>query len=347
MQNRSEVIVSARVIKNYLTMGSPIGETLRDLAEIQPKYRRQWTVIASKCESGARLADQLREQDLWPESMIAAVGAGEESSAIEMVLDRVVNFNIELQKINAMIRGKLIGPSVFVVAGILIFVGFMTFVLPGISKPLKKARDRQGLIAVSDWFVNMYTNHLLTVILVSVGTLVGLVLFLKQKPVQAAMFRFLDTIPVLGSGLKEIYLGFWLEFMAILDAAGDIPYETMVRISSSIVPMHYRQGMLLILRDSAGGAGIANAVDERKWPKGDIRHGWPKMFKGVLRQSASLSIKDAFTQAARPMIEEGSVKIQQVLGLFNLVAMAIAGGGILTPLGGMMMVQLEVVNKMR
>lgn len=348
MQNRDEIIVSARVLKNYLTMGTSIGETLRDLGEIQPKYAKQWNAMASKCESGARLADQLRIEKMWPDSMIAAVSAGEESSAIEMVLDRIVTFNMEMHKIMKMIRGKLIGPLIFVFAGIAIFIGFMTFVLPGVSKPLKKARDRQGLIHVSDVFVDIYQHHLIEV-MVGAGIFVAALIFIfKSQPVKTALFAMIDKVPVLGNGLREIYLGFWLQFMAILDAAGDIAYAEMVSIASAIVPPLYRPAMMMVVKDADGGQGLAYAVNDKRWAKDDPRHRWPKMFKGVLKQSATLGqIKGAFEEASRPMVEEGVIKIEKILTFFNLIAMAVAGGGILTPLGGMMLVQLDVVNKMR
>lgn len=347
MQTRDELIVAARTLKNYLGMGTPIGEALRDLAEIQKKYHDHWSAIAAKAEGGARLADEIEAHGLWPESMVAAVRAGEESNSIEAVLQSIVVFNVNMKQIIGEISKKIITPCIFIVVGILIFIGFMAFVLPGIAKPLKP-RDRTGLVAVSDWFVMIMNQHLIEAAAIVVTSIVGLVLLFRNKEVQLQIMQMIDRVPGLGHGMREMYFGFWLGFMSILDAAGDIAYQEMVRISSLIIPRFYQQGMQKLLDEASAGRELIDAVDDRRWEPGDPRLRWPKMFRGVLRQSAALGkIKDAFDQASGPMIEEGVIKLQKTLYLFNLIAMGVAAGGILTPLAGMMLVQLDVVNKMK
>lgn len=348
MQTRDEQIESARTIRNYLGMSATMAETLRDLAQIQPRYRRQWNDIANNCETGGKLADGLEKHKMWPDSMIAAIRAGENAGKIEALLDSIGVFNRRMKDVTGVVSKKLLTPSIFLVAGILIFIGFMTFVLPGVSKPLKKKRDRQGLIAISDTFVDIYQHHLLEVGLIAGTLVIGLVFIFRAKTTRDAMFSFFDRLPVIGDGMREVYYGFWLQFMAILDTAGDIRYQDMVKISSSIIPAPYRHSMDLMLAESGTGGGLVYAVDDKRWAAGDPRFRWPKMFRGVLRQSAKLGqIQKAFEQASGPLIEEGLIKIEKTLGLFNLVALMAAAGGILTPMAGMMLVQLDVVNKMR
>lgn len=348
MQSREELIEAARNMSDFLKMGEPLDSICGHLGKMQKKYEKQWTAIGRESASGERLAPLLRKYGMWPDEMCAAVEAGEESGKLEMILENIMVFQDELSKVGKVVKAKIMAPSIFIAAGIAIFIGFMTFVLPGVSGGIKDPRDRTGLIAISDWFVDIKENHLVTVGLIAAISITFLIGMLQTQAVRKGLAALVDGTPGLGHGLRSVNYGLWAKFMVILDQTNSIPIERMIAIASRILPNSYRSSTDILEREVASPQGANWACDHNRWKKTDPRQEWPLRLKISLHSAASTgNIKDSLGRSADPLIRDGIANIEKTLGFFNLLAMAIAAGGILTPMAGMMLVQLQVVNSMK
>lgn len=348
MMSRDEIVDAARNMSDFLQMGEQLEDICVHMTKIQPKYAQKWKAIARESSSGTRLGLLLRKHRLWPDAMCAAVDAGEESGNLEQVLESVMGFQKELGEIGGVVKAKVITPSAFVLAGVGIFIGFMTFVLPGVSGGIKDPKDRTGLIAISDQFVHIKDNEMQTVGIIATLFVIGLIALIRSPAAKRRAMMMIDSIPTLGDGMRSVYFGLWAKFMVILDQANSIPIDKMIEISSQILPDFYRESTEVLRKEVSTPQGAVWATDHTRWAKSDPRATWPIRLKISMASAAATgNIEGSLGRSADPLIRDGVENITKGLMIFNLLAMAAAAGGILAPMAGMMLVQLQVVNSMQ
>lgn len=347
MMRAEEIADAARSLRDFVRIGIKMDDACRYLADLQPKHADIWLAIAQRTGLGGRLGEQLRAHKLWPESSIAAVDAGEISNSLDQTLDAVADFQSRMKEVNKTVSSKLIAPIGYVGAGVLIFIVYMLFVFPSVTKSIK-GEDRTGFIAVSDLMVQLKAENGVEVLVGVIVFVAGLIFTFRQPAVKATCFNLIDMLPGIGQGLRSIYYGLWSQYMVILDRAGDIEYADMVDISSSVLPSAYQPSMKLLVRESAGGKGLITATDSKKWSSSDPRRRWPLKFTVGLKTSAIAGdTAGPLSQISAPLIQDGLDKLQKSLAVVNLIAMAIAALCIISPMAAMMLAQFDAVNNLR
>lgn len=345
MQKGVDLAMSISALRDFSRVNVPVSETALHIAAIQPKYKEQWNAIYKETSKGSSLADALRKQRIWPEWAVAAVSVGEVSGKLAEVMDKVRAFLLDQAEVMKVIKSKVIFPVGFILLGVLTFIGFMIFVFPGVTDAIEE-QNRTGLVAVSDYLVNLYKNHLYTTLALIAVVIGGLVFFFKQPPVKNALYSFADRLPGIGDGLRGIYLGFWARFMALLYEAGDISFDEMVRISSTLTPGIYHESFDKMKKD-AQRIGLQKAVDHRLYPPSDMRNRWPLRLKVGLEIGAQTgNIGESLGTMAPDIVEAGRDQLETSLKGFGALATGIAAAGIVAPFLGLMYVQFQMASNL-
>lgn len=346
MMTADEIIQSASTLRDFARMSIAMDETCEHLADTMPKYATPWRAISRRVQAGDPLSLQLAEHGLWPAGPLAAVEAGEMTGNLAATLNNVVKFQKDTKTVMKAVSNKVVTPAIFSLIGVLIFCFYMIALIPVVTKNIKT--DREGMLAVSDAMAAAWSNHSV-MILATLGAFVfGLIALSRTDGFRRSAMRVIDRIPAIGTGLREIYLGFWCDFMVILDSAGDISYSDMVRTASLAIPEVYRPAMYRLIEDSEGAAGLAGASDPKLYEPDDPRKRWPILFTAGLAASAkSGSTSLALAQVSESLIESGQNLVARGLVLLNALGIALAATGILMPMAIMLMAQFDNVNALK
>lgn len=346
MQSGEELVISITAIRDFTRVGVPIPETCTYLAKIQPKSREMWISISKTTAAGSSLAKALAKNRLWPDWAIAAVTAGEVSGKLAEVLDKVRSFMIDQKQVMGVVKVKVLTPLAYIGGGIAMFIGFMIGVYPGITKSIPENK-RTGLVLVSDFFSNLYQNHL-------IATCAGFLIFLlaawhffRQDAVKAALYKVVDSIPGIGDGMRAIYLGFWARFMAMLDDAGDVAFSDMVLIAASLTPRLYHPSFRAMVKE-AEKVGLTQAVDDSRFSSSDPRKKWPlRLTVGLQIAAKTGEIGGPLGSMAPDIVEDGKATVTKALAPFSALATALAAAGIVAPFVGLMLLQLKMAQSLQ
>ncbi|QHS09131.1 type II secretion system F family protein [Sinimarinibacterium sp. NLF-5-8] len=345
MQSGERLLISITAIRDFTRVGVPMPETCAYLAKIQKHDRDIWLSIAKATAAGSSLAKALTHHRLWPAWTIAAVTAGEVSGKLPDVLDKVRGFLLDQKQIMGVVKTKILVPLGYLLAGAGMFVGFMIGVYPSVTKTIP-ANKRTGLVAVSDFFIDLYQNHLIATILLALIAGLGAYHFFRQAAVKMWLYRMVDSIPGIGDGMRSIYLGFWARFMAILDEAGDVAFSEMVLIASSLTPSLYHPSFRTMVRD-AEKMGLNKAVDDARFTASDPRKKWPlRLTVGLQIAAKTGDIGGPMGSMAPDIVEDGKDQLIKSLTPFNALATAFAAAGIVAPFVGLMLLQLKMAQAM-
>jgi general secretion pathway protein F len=141
--------VVTRQFAVLIRSGIPLVPSLTALAE-QVEDERLARVLADvkgRVNEGASLAEAMgAHPKVYSNIYINMVRAGENSGALDVVLERLADFTEGQAELKSKVFGALIYPVVMVVAGSLVMIGLFVFVVPRITKIFASAEAQLPLL---------------------------------------------------------------------------------------------------------------------------------------------------------------------------------------------------------
>ena len=328
MMNTAEIETAAAALGNQLSAGIPIHQVVNRMAKLQPRYADQWREIARQIDAGNRLSEQL--DGLWPEGLVSAVKAGEQSGNMPEVLAQIEETMDLQQKINQTAR-KLLYPLALMVGAFGAFLFFMLEVIPVMAKQFRGAEG--GLVmATSAWMVDVVTNHMTVVIAIIAAVGTGAVLYLRSAHNREKLIDKITRLPKVGEALKLLYFALWARYVAILYSAGGIPITNALNMTSKVLPLSGREAV-----DKASTEidrrGLAESMDPEAQPDPtDPRHVIPFYVANaflVADQTGRLDVE--LERVAPAMLKEGFRGVEKGLKSLMMVSMIVAALLVITP----------------
>jgi len=328
MQHSSaDIEAAASALANQISAGIKMREAVARMAKLQPKHADMWNTASELLSRGGRLSTVL--SDYWPEGVVAAVKAGEESDALGMVFKRTA----EAMVVKAQVRkiyGKLTSPLVAFGAGFGVFLFFMVAVIPKLQSSLGGGEgDLTFRLA-------MLLHHVFTnfwpLVAAGAGALVfAMVWWLKQPSTVDTLVDWGDQVPGLQSALRSLYFGLWAHQVALLDSAG-LPVRQQLLLSAKTLPRAYQEGVFLMAEEVLK-RGIADSADPDKQAEGDPRQIWPfYIATAFITAHETGQIDQEMKRCAPVLIDDGMRKLTQVMTVADLVAKVLAAAMIGFPL---------------
>lgn len=347
MMSQSDIARSARTLSNMIRVDMPMDEAAEHMSEMIPKHRAAWQRISNGVSAGQSLSALLRDEGLWPEAYIRAVEAGEASDSMAQALAGVYELITEVGKIRKTVVSKMVAPFVYLMGGALVFLVYVVFVFPSATQALQEDQ-RTGLIEFMDGLNHTLVNDWYVYLGGVVALGVGLALFFQNENNRTAVMRLLRAVPVLGTGLNEIFASVWARYMALLDRAGDIAYDEMLRLATPVIPKAFQDGFLAMERDLEGSRSLIDAVDTSNLPANDARQRWPVLMKIALKNAATTGETGGpLGEAVEPLAEEGMGRLSIFLAIANGISLLVAAFGILVPFLLLALVQMSAMDAMR
>jgi type IV pilus assembly protein PilC len=249
---KSKVLtIFTRQLATLIEAGLPLMRSLNTLAkqERNPVMRTTMAQLATAVESGGTFSEALAQHPrIFDKLYVNMVKAGELGGVLEIVLNRLAEFQEKSQKIKGKVMSAMIYPIVVLVIAGLILSFLLVFIVPKFAQIFKDALPGQSLPGIT-LFVMGCSDLLVERWYLVIGTVVFVVFGYKALASTTAGTFFLDRI-----ALRIPVFGDLSSKTAISRFA-----RTLGTLISSGVPILQA---LNITRDTAGNVVVANAINK-------------------------------------------------------------------------------------
>ncbi len=253
-------------LSSLLDAGFPLDGSLSILAQLEDNkaFREVILDIYVGIQAGSTLADCLEKHaDVFSETYISAVRAGEAGGALEKILARIKNHMEETERIRDDVKSALIYPLLLTVFGGGAVLLIILFVVPKFSVIFA---DMGGvmplptriLLAVSDGFVRFWWLLGATVVAAS---------FSFRRYLGTAHGRFsIDRIkiglPLIGPVLRKIAVSRFSRTLGILLQGGVPILEALKIASKTIGNLSISNSMQPVVEGVRSGKGVSVSLKE-------------------------------------------------------------------------------------
>jgi type IV pilus assembly protein PilC len=186
--NSEDISVFTRQMSTLVQAGLPLLRSLEVMIKQQekkPKFRAMLEAISETVSSGGNLSDGLA---MYPKTFdnlfVNMVRAGEAGGVLELVLDRLAQFQEKSIRTIKKVKSAMIYPSVIMVVAVGIVTLLMMVVVPqfqSIFQQMLRGAPLPGptqiIISISD----VFSGHPVLVLGGMAGTVIGGILFKKTK----------------------------------------------------------------------------------------------------------------------------------------------------------------------
>ncbi len=260
-----DIAIFTRQLAVMMRAGVPLLQSF-DIAikgTSNPALGRLLNEIRTEVESGTSLANSLRKHPVYFDDLYCnLVAAGEQSGALEDLLDRIAIYKEKMLAIKSKIKAALFYPiSVLVVAAGVTAV-MMLFVIPEFKKVFTSfGADLPAptlfVLAISDFMV---ANGAL-IFAVLIAATVGFFYAYKRSPaMQAWMDRASLQIPVIGDILRKATIARWTRTLSTMFAAGVPLVEALDSVAGAAGNHVYKVATKKIQNEVSTGTSLTVAM---------------------------------------------------------------------------------------
>ncbi len=260
-----DITIFTRQLATMIKAGVPLVQGLEIVAEgLDNKNMREIVNgIKSKIESGSTFAAALRQYPMQFDHLFCSlIESGEQSGALEIMLDRVAIYKEKSEVLKSKIRKAMIYPIAIVVVALGVTIVLMIKVVP-IFRDLFKSFGAE-LPAFTQVVINMstWTQQYWWML---IGGIVGIFIGLKQLIRRSLAFRdFLDLLvlrlPIFGSLVYKSIIARYSRTLATTFAAGVPLIDALEFTAAATNNAVYHKAVLKIRDDIATGQQLQYAM---------------------------------------------------------------------------------------
>ncbi|MBI1911056.1 MAG: type II secretion system F family protein [Deltaproteobacteria bacterium] len=261
-----EVAAFTHELGSLLDAGMPLDKSLSTLSEVEenPAFRKIIIDLYSSIQSGHTLADSLESHPtVFSPVYVNSIRAGEAGGALEIVLERLIKFMEDAEKLKEDITSALMYPLLLTVAGSAAVIVMLVFVIPrfslifadaGAAMPL----STQVLFLFSGFFLTYWWAPLIAAVFIGFQTRRRL----RTEAGRLAFDKLKLKLPVLGPVLRKVVISRFSRTLGTL-MQGGLPVLEALRISVNTMgnSMMFKE-MRPVIEGVKSGRGIALPLKE-------------------------------------------------------------------------------------
>jgi len=251
--SQDELVMVTRNLGSMINAGLTVTRALSVIQRqtTNPRLSGTITAILERINNGDQFNQALQEfPETFDDMYIAMVRAGEESGRLSETLQTLA---IQMQKSSSLkkrIKGAMFYPIIVIAVMIVIGILMMIYVMPTLlgvfeSGDMDLPSSTKFFIALSN-FIN---DHTLITILGLVGSVAGLVYFLKTKIGKISSSWLVVRLPLIGTMAKETNSARTARTLSSLLNSG-VDVMQSLEITSDVVQNVYYKKILKEARDS-------------------------------------------------------------------------------------------------
>jgi len=259
-----DLSLATRRLATLLGSAVPVYESVATLWEQEApgELKRVLGRVRDRLAEGQGLAQALAaEPQVFSESYVGMVAAGEASGALEVVLERLAEFQEDQAEVRSRVITALIYPAIMVVVGIGVMMVLLGFVVPKISAVFES---------------NKATLPLVTVLLIKASTLVrkgwwalGIVAIaavaawkrmMRHEEFLQKRDRFLLKLPLAGLLWRRLVLSRFAKVLGLLLQSGVPIIKAMEITGEAVVNREYKSFLAEARETLIQGGSLSGAL---------------------------------------------------------------------------------------
>lgn len=248
---KSKVLTTfTRQLATLVDAGLPLLRGLRVLEkqERHPTLRRTIGELALSVEGGSTFSEGLAQHPkIFNRLYVNMVKAGELGGVLEVVLNRLAEFQEKAQKIKGKVIAAMFYPVAVLVVATVILGVLTVIVIPKFKEVFAGLGEGRPLPAFTLFVLNVsdtIRNHFIVTTICVVAVFIGFMLFIKTKFGRRVWDKFKLKMPVVGPVISKVAISRFTRTLGTLVSSG--------------VPILQA---LTIVRETSGNVIIANAVN--------------------------------------------------------------------------------------
>ena len=263
--NPNDVMVFARQMATMIRAGIPLLQALQVVAESLKKPAMVALVqhMMSDVSSGSSFSDALRRHPKhFDRLFVNLVSAGEQSGALDQMLDRVATYKEKVESLKARVKKALWYPTAVMTIGIAVTMLLLIKVVPEFESMFQSFGAE--LPALTQMTVNL-SELAQRYWLVALGAVIGAVLLLKfsiQRSAKVAyrMHALLLRLPVIGDIMHKSAIARFSRTLATTFASGVPLVEGLDTAAGATGNKVYERAVVQTRQDVATGQQLHFAM---------------------------------------------------------------------------------------
>lgn len=263
-----DLVVMARQLSVLVSATVPIVRAIKILVQQTKNVKLQNALkkIADDVDGGSKLSDSLaRFPAIFTNFFVSMIRSGESSGKLDEVLNYLADQTEKDYELRSKIKGAMVYPAFIMTSMFGLGAAMMIFVVPKLTAVLLENGGElplttKMLIAVSGFLVNFWW----IVLILLIGSIVGVKYALKVHSVRVAWDEFKLHIPVLGKLFQFTSLVRFTRSLQTL-VTGGVPLPDALEIVAAVVGNEtYRTLLLNSIKSIEQGQSLSYELSKSK-----------------------------------------------------------------------------------
>ncbi len=261
----SDIAIFARQMATMMSAGVPLVQSFEIIGQGNDKPNMQKLIlgIKSEVEGGVSLAESLAKQPLYFDPLfINLVNAGEQSGALETMLDKLATYKEKVEALKAKVKKALFYPIAVLVVAFIVTVILLVFVVP----QFQELFDSFGadLPALTKMVINLseFMQAWWWIIAGGIaGSVYAIIRIKKTSPkMQEAFDRIALKAPVVGEITTKSAIARFSRTLETMSAAGVPLVEAMESVAGACGNIIYYKASLKIKDEVSQGTQLQTSM---------------------------------------------------------------------------------------
>lgn len=261
----SDIAIFARQMATMVQAGVPLVQSFEIIGQGNDKQNMQKLIlgIKSEVEGGVSLAEALSKQPLYFDPLfINLVNAGEQSGALETMLDKLATYKEKVEALKAKVKKALFYPIAVLVVAFIVTVILLVFVVPQFQDLFDSfGADLPALTLFVIGLSEFMQDWWWVIALGIAGTVYTIIRIKKTSPkMQEAFDRMALKAPVVGEITTKSAIARFSRTLETMSAAGVPLVEAMESVAGATGNIIYHNASLKIKDEVSQGTQLQTSM---------------------------------------------------------------------------------------
>ena len=261
----ADISIFARQIATMMQAGVPLVQSFEIIGQGNDKPEMQKLIlgIKSEVEGGVSLAEALSKYPLYFDQLfVNLVNAGEQSGALETMLDKLATYKEKTEALKAKVKKALFYPIAVLCVAFVVTLILLVFVVPQFEELFESFGADLPALTVFVIRLSEFMQAWWYVIAGSIGGAVYLFLRIKRTSpkVQESVDRFMLKAPVIGEITTKSAIARFSRTLETMSAAGVPLVEAMDSVAGACGNIVYHDASLRIRDEVSQGTQLQTSM---------------------------------------------------------------------------------------
>lgn len=266
--NAGDIAVFSRQLATMLASGIPMVQAFEIVGSGSDKPALQKLILDIKAdvEGGTSLHEALAKHPLYFDDLfVNLVEAGEQSGALETLLDKVATYKEKTEAMKKKVKKALFYPAAVIVVALVVTLVLMIFVIPEFQKLFQGFGA--NLPAFTQFVIDIsnHVQHQGVYIAIVIGALGWTFFYFKKRSrkMREVLDRISLKVPIIGPILNKAAIARYSRTLSTMFAAGVPLVEALESVAGACGNIVYENAVMKMKDEVATGQRLQRAMEAR------------------------------------------------------------------------------------